>query len=172
MFNRNLSKEEINHLHEKYRQPVNVPYAKTPEVFPYIWNNMPDFQQVVDRKQQKVQSSFSAAIVPLLRAAELVNVSGEVDKKEVLRHVSAALAMLGDASYTISCARRDQLRKMLTRDYTELCNREVTITDQLLGVDCEARIKKIKQSSRATIFSAQFTRPSAATTNSYKAERW
>ena len=35
MFNRNLSKEELNQLREKYRQPANVPYAKTPEVFPY-----------------------------------------------------------------------------------------------------------------------------------------
>lgn len=82
-----------------------------------------------------------------MRAAELVNVRGEVDKKEVLRHMLATLAILGDASYSISCVRRDQFCRMVTRDYKELCNRDVVITDQLLGDDCEARVKKSKGSS-------------------------
>ena len=108
----------------------------------------------MDRKQQKIQSGFSAAIVPLLRAAELVKVRWEVDKKEVLRHMSSTLAILDDSSYSISCVRRDQFRRTVTRNYKELCNRDVLITDQLLGDDCEAWVKKIKESSRASVLSS------------------
>ena len=50
----------------------------------------------MDRKQQKVQSGFPTAIVPLLRAAELVNILGEVMLLTNLRLTDAAL--VGDVS--------------------------------------------------------------------------
>ncbi len=156
MFNRNIQKEELEKLEKMYAKPSNVPHAKAPRIYSFIWNSMSRMDRSVDNKYQKVQTAFSSAIVPLLHAVDLVNTRGEVDKRKVMEHLSAAMAFIGDASYTVSKNRREHVKSVLSKDYKELCSSEVKITDQLLGEDCEARIKKIKESSRSSVMSQTY----------------
>jgi hypothetical protein len=155
-FNANLGKEKLQDLKKEYVTPANLPFAKAPTVYDNIWHKMNPIDRSIDAKQQKVQSAFSVATVPLLRAAELVNVNGNIDKRQVLAHIGAAVAFLGDASYSISAARREHVKALLHKDYRSLCSKDIPITSKLLGEDCDVRIKKIKESSRAPLMAHNY----------------
>ena len=72
-------------------------------------------------------------IIPLLRAIESVNVRGNVDKKQVLSHLSAALVMMGDTSNKVSDQRKKYLRSLLNTDFRSVCDKDVPVSESLLG---------------------------------------
>ena len=107
-------------LRKECLSPSNVPFAKAPKVYDVIWNQMNFVDKGIDIKRQKIQTVFSTTVVPLVRAAELVNTYKEVDKRQVLSHIGATMAFVGDASYYTSSSRRDHIRLLLHKDYRSI----------------------------------------------------
>jgi hypothetical protein len=152
---------------DRYTAPDGIPYAKGPRINDVVRRNMSRFNKDMDDDQRDIQSSFSAAIVPILSAMDGINTEGEINRKEVTEHLSMALATIGSASYAISSKRRDRIRPSLSKEYKELCADDVVITSDLLGDDCEASIKRIKETSKASLM-AYSSKPYAK--SSYKAK--
>jgi hypothetical protein len=64
--------------------PANVPYAKAPKLPPYVWSRMQQYDCLAVSLLQTTQQVSSTPIFPLLRAIESVNVSDEVNKRQVV----------------------------------------------------------------------------------------
>jgi hypothetical protein len=96
-----------------------------------------------------------------------INTKGEIDRKEVTKHLSMALATIDSASYAISSKRRDRIRPSFSKEFKELCADEVVITSELLGDDCEKSIKRIKETSKASLM-AYSSKPYAKSSSKAK----
>jgi len=157
-FNSRIVREEREKIKNKYVAPPSVPYSKAPVINEAVRRNMSRFSKDIDDEQRRVQSDFSGAIVPILYAMQDINGGGEVDKAKVTEHLATALALIGDASYSMSCKRRERLKSSLSKEYKELCDEKVEITSQLLGDDCDKTIKKIKETTKAPMMASSFSR--------------
>ena len=148
-FNRSIPKEEKGKFDKEYLPPTNVPYATAPSIPSYVWSRLPTYDRMADSRLQQTQKAASAPIIPLLRAVESVSVTGEVDKKQVIAHLSAAIAMIGETSNKVSMLRKNAIRSLVNSDYKSLCTKDVVVTSSLLGDDFDSKVKKIRETSKS-----------------------
>jgi hypothetical protein len=148
-FNRCIPKEEKEKFDKEYLPPANVPYVKPPKLPQYAWSRMQRYDRMADSRLQSTQQAASAPIIPLLRAIESVNVPGEVDKKQVLSHLTAALALVGETSNKVSIQRKNMLRVLFNPDYKKLADKSVTSC--LLGDKFDADVKEIRRASSQSL---------------------
>ena len=167
-FNRSIPKDEKASFEKEYLPPANVPFAKAPVLPNYVWSILARFDRMADSRLQQTHNAASAPIIPLLRAIEAVNVTGDVDKKQVLSHLSAALVVMGDTSNKVSDQRKAYLRSLINTDFKSVCNKELPVSSYLSGDDFEA---KIRDTSRSQSFMINPQSESRASSSSKRSSR-
>ena len=144
-----LSEEKIKEKMEKYKQPQNCE-LKVPKVNPEIWAMMEHGSKSVDLKIQKAQKMLLKATFALTNVCnELIENSGP-EKKNMLREITDAMALILKTSNEMSLERRGKIvnAQNVNRKYRKLASGEIPVTSQLLGDDLKSAFTTIESASK------------------------
>ena len=145
-FNNKLKKDKLSDLQKEYKPPENIKaFCKGPRLNSMVYRELPDYVRGKDKSLLEMQHKFAAVTTPLVRAIEMVDGSQpELDRRQLLVHLSHCLTFLGSAQFHVSMQRREQIRPHVTEKYRCLFNQDVPVTEYLLGNDAEKTIKEMK----------------------------
>lgn len=156
-FNCEMGKDEREKYDKEYLPPPsNVPYHEPPRLPQYVWSRLHPYDKVTDSRLQAAQRAAVAPVVPLLRAIEIASkpTSEESDKKDMLQHLSSALAVIGDTTYKLSARRRSNIRALFNPDFRSLAENDKDkperseITSCLLGDNFDENLRKLREASK------------------------
>ena len=142
-FNNKLKKDKLSDLQKEYKPPENIKaFCKGPRLNSMVYRELPDYVRGKDKSLLEMQHKFAAVTTPLVRAIEMVDGSQpELDRRQLLVHLSHCLTFLGSAQFHVSMQRREQIRPHVTEKYRCLFNQDVPVTEYLLGNDAEKNNK-------------------------------
>ena len=145
-FNNKIKKEKMEELQEEYKPPENIhAFTKGPRLNSMVYREIPEFVRGKDKSLLETQHKFAAVTTPLVRAIEMVDSpEPEIDRRQLLTHLSHSLTFLGSAQFHVSMQRRELIRPHIAEKYRCLLNKEVPVTEFLLGDDAEKTIKEMK----------------------------
>ena len=129
-FNNKLKKDKLSDLQKEYKPPENIKaFCKGPRLNSMVYRELPDYVRGKDKSLLEMQHKFAAVTTPLVRAIEMVDGSQpELDRRQLLVHLSHCLTFLGSAQFHVSMQRREQIRPHVTEKYRCLFNQVAPVT--------------------------------------------
>ncbi|KAL3851678.1 hypothetical protein ACJMK2_015405 [Sinanodonta woodiana] len=121
---------------DKYKIPQNCNLNSE------IWGELNKRVQSADKNFRDTQLLATAAILPIVKLAALVNAQMSITP-EIKACISDAITLMGRVQYNISLCRRYMLRPHLKKKYSSLCNLNTPISSLLFDDDVAQEIKKM-----------------------------
>ena len=104
-----MTNQERLRIREQYLLP-KVPATRTPQLDGYLKQEVSTAVKSSDKQLVKIQTMVLGAVAPLTSVLETHQRGADQDSKEVLKAVSAALELIGNAGEQISHLQREKLQ--------------------------------------------------------------
>ncbi|MCG7883186.1 MAG: hypothetical protein JAY96_16525 [Candidatus Thiodiazotropha endolucinida] len=137
--------DKLKKLTEKYKRPGNVENLQVPKVEEILWRQLRKEAKGADFLLQKTQSSFSLALIPIIKAVGILHSSKNKELKPLLELVTDSFKILTHEVTNNHEVRRDKIKKELEPKYRGICNKE-TSTTKLFGDQLQETIKALGDS--------------------------
>lgn len=137
--------EKLKKLTEKYKRPANVENLQVPKVEETLWRQLRKEAKGADYLLQKTQSSFSLALIPIIKTVGIIHSSKNKELKPLLELVTDSFKILTLEVTNNHEVRRDKIKKELEPKYRGICNKE-TSTTKLFGDQLQEAVKALGDS--------------------------
>ena len=148
-----LSDDMAREKGEKYPPPENCKHLQAITINEEIWDVMSRKNKSIDLAFQKVQEplveGLSALAILSDHLVKDVQSSKTTNTREVLNQVMDAIAILGNANWTLNMKRREIIKPELNPPYTRLCKEEIKPSQKLFGDDLSKHLKEMTDAKRA-----------------------
>lgn len=137
--------EKLKKLAEKYKRPANVENLQVPKVEELLWRQLRKESKGPDYLLQKTQSSFSLALIPIIKAVGILHNTKNKELRELQELVTDSFKILTLEVTNNHDVRRERIKKELEPKYRGICNKE-TSTTKLFGDQLQEAIKALGDS--------------------------
>ncbi|XP_072021022.1 uncharacterized protein [Amphiura filiformis] len=149
MLEMKLKENKIAELLAKHIAPSNLSRLKSPKVNPPIWASMTPKTRAFDIRLQRIQNSLTGGICALMRSIGDDKLTSELEE---------VVALLCNANYELSNARKDHIKPQLNPAYGHLCQTQ-TGSDFLFGDDLQRNVKDITEEKKAVMMCTKQGKP-------------
>ncbi|XP_072036803.1 uncharacterized protein [Amphiura filiformis] len=149
MLEMKLKENKIAELLAKHIAPSNLSRLKSPKVNPPIWASMTPKTRAFDIRLQRIQNSLTGGMCALMRFIGDDKLTSELEE---------VVALLCNANYELSNARKDHIKPQLNPAYGHLCQTQ-TGSDFLFGDDLQRNVKDITEEKKAVMMCTKQGKP-------------
>ena len=132
--------EKIKQIVDTYKRPNNVDFLQVPTVNEQLWRQLQPSIKSHDYILQKSHKTLATALVPVLKAMDILKTQGHSQVREL---VNDTFKILTNAISGTTQARRERIKKELLPIYRPVGKMEPSAT-LLFGDKMEDEIKKMK----------------------------
>lgn len=134
--------EKLQELQQKHLRPKNIQNLQVPKVDDILWRQLKREAKNVDYLQQKAVSNYSQALIPIIKALELLK-SSSGKATEATGHIMDAFKILCLNIKATNLGRTERIKRELQPKFRAICKNEASATN-LFGDNFQEAVKKLE----------------------------
>ena len=140
-----MPEDKSKELSAKYLVPGNCKRLEVPVVNREIWTALKDKREG-DLAMQAIQKHLKMALVPNLMALEIYKNIG--DQTQIPQLLKDGFKILANGIYHGNRKRKALIKPGIPAKYSKVCDRDIPITENLLGDDIDSRVDEIERQEK------------------------
>lgn len=155
MLQKKLSDEKSKEKSDKLLRPRNLELLQPPKVNKEIWNHkkVKAWAKGQDLKYQRTQKLLMKGLIPIISVLDLLLESTEqgLSPQDVINcssNLLESLTLLTDCNHEMNHRRKDNFRRTLPSNFSNLCTYSREVSQQLFGEDIVKDVKDINETNR------------------------
>lgn len=134
--------EKLQELQQKHLRPKNIQNLQVPKVDDILWRQLKRETKNVDYLQQKAVANYSQALIPIIKALELLK-SSSGKATEATGHIMDAFKILCLNIKATNLGRTERIKRELQPKFRAICKNEASATN-LFGDNFQEAVKKLE----------------------------